>query len=175
MAQGRSTKIIQMMKWIRTSRLSTKNSFSACSSCSDWNRQPNHHAAVIPLLPHVDGCQKHLALTVLHVPCSALTVLYVPHSLDSGTSKVECQGTGASLSLSRARAHSLSLSLSVSGPGAWRRAKGPRGRGSRRRPRWQSDCLICAMFGLDCLVSSIDCHISAIYSSDCLICAGPGA
>ena len=27
MAQGRSTKIISMMKWIRTSRLSTKNSF----------------------------------------------------------------------------------------------------------------------------------------------------
>ena len=33
MAQGRSTKIISMIKWIRTSRLSIKNSFSLILSC----------------------------------------------------------------------------------------------------------------------------------------------
>ena len=35
MAQGRSTKIIWMIKWIRTSRLSIKNSLSAAESESD--------------------------------------------------------------------------------------------------------------------------------------------
>ena len=33
MAQGRSTKVISMIKWVRTSRLSVKNSLSLAPMC----------------------------------------------------------------------------------------------------------------------------------------------
>ena len=39
MAQGRSTKIISMIKWIRTSRLSIKNSLSAVFRRHTCNRE----------------------------------------------------------------------------------------------------------------------------------------
>ena len=40
MAQGRSTKTISMIKWIRTSRLSRKNALSPNPELPGWARSP---------------------------------------------------------------------------------------------------------------------------------------
>ena len=50
MAQGRSTEITSMMKWIRASRLSIKNSLSAFSPFRDCRVRPRR-----PRLPNLRG------------------------------------------------------------------------------------------------------------------------
>ena len=62
MAQGRSTEIISMMKWIRTSRLSIKKSLSLLTQDRSWKQETldwrkktaPETGSVLPLLEKVD-------------------------------------------------------------------------------------------------------------------------
>ena len=126
MAQGRSTKIITMIKWIRTSRLSIKNSLSAPKlpkkphqySCVHrmWTRGCLHGGRVGALYPKTSAP----SLRISHSPGVRLVLFHIHlHFLETGaccgaSSCVHVIGTVATQCTDAQYVFSLSLCLSVS-------------------------------------------------------------
>ena len=86
MAQGRSTKIISMIKWIRTSRLSIKNSLSAGTVCEHF--EFSHEFSAV-----FSTCNALLSLSLWVKMCRAIPVFVIRFSSCRGVEMLTLIGT----------------------------------------------------------------------------------